>query len=299
MGSNNNMLNFGYWTQKTNSPLEAQQDLSTLIAKFADFQSAETLIDVGSGFSAPAIHWKSTYDFLEILCVNINPEQLYTAKRILVPPIRTRIAAAASHNSTSIEDMNVRHQQPTPILGGGDIISLVNATATRLPFMDRCVDRIIALESAQHFKPLKYFFRESKRILNTRGLVAIAIPIIDSSNMIDGNSLLKQFRKLGILYFSWASEHYTIENLKSCITSEGLNIEDIKRIGRNVYEPLTNYYIRNRKLLKMAVRKTLSSSTQVVLFESIENIVYRSALKMKDLSQKGIIDYVLVRAVKS
>jgi hypothetical protein len=49
----------------------------------------------------------------------------------------------------------------------------------------------------------------------------------------------------------------------------------------------------------MAVRKTLSSSTQVVLFESIENIVYRSALKMKDLSQKGIIDYVLVRAVKS
>lgn len=298
MGSNNNMLNFGYWTQKTNSPLEAQQDLSTLIAKFADFQSAETLIDVGSGFSAPAIHWKSTYDFLEILCVNINPEQLYTAKRILVPPIRRRIAAA-SHNSTSIEDINVRHQQPTPILGGGDIISLVNATATRLPFIDRCVDRIVALESAQHFKPLKYFFRESKRILNTRGLVAIAIPIIDSSNMIDGNSLLKQFRKLGILYFSWASEHYTIENLKSCITSEGLNIEDIKHIGRNVYEPLTNYYIRNRKLLKTAVRKTLSSSTQVVLFESIENIVYRSALKMKDLSQKGIIDYVLVRAVKN
>jgi cyclopropane fatty-acyl-phospholipid synthase-like methyltransferase len=165
--------------------------------------------------------------------------------------------------------------------------------------MDRCVDRIVALESAQHFKPLKYFFRETKRVLNTRGLVAIAIPIIDSSNMIDGNSLLKQFRKLGILYFSWASEHYTIENLKSCITSEGLNIEDIKRIGRNVYEPLTNYYIRNRKSLKTAVRKTLSSSTQVVLFESIENIVYRSALKMKDLSRKGIIDYVLVRAVKS
>jgi SAM-dependent methyltransferase len=294
-GENNNMLNFGYWTQKTNSPLKAQEDLSTLVGKFADFQSAERVVDVGSGFSAPAIHWKLTYDFLDVLCVDINPQQLYTARRILIPPRRTKITTT-SDDSTSIADVEAR-RQTTAVLGG-DVISLVNATATKLPFIDGCVDRIVALESAQHFNQPEYFFRESKRILNPAGLMVIAIPIIDSNNMNGTSSLIQQFRNLGILYFSWASEHHTIENIKSSITSEGLNIEHIKCIGQHVYEPLTNYYIHNRKLLKRTVRKSLASYTQVILFEIVENIVYRSALKMKDLSKKGIIDYVLVRAVK-
>ena len=38
--------------------------------------------------------------------------------------------------------------------------------------------------------------------------------------------------------------------------------------------------------------------SQVMLFEIVENIIYRSALKMKNLSQKAIIDYVLIKCEK-
>ena len=307
-GGNGKMLNFGYWSQnnKTSgmSPLQAQEELSALIGKFGDFQSSHKVIDIGSGFSAPAIQWKSTYDFLDIVCVNINSQQLSTASKTLVPLIATRArfhATNADIDSSIISTADAKARQPitTPVMCG-DTISLVNATATTLPFADKCVDRIVALESAQHFKPLQYFFKESTRILKPKGLIIIAIPVMMNStgNKINRSSFIQQFRKLGILYFSWASEHYTLENIRSSLKSEGISIEDIQHIGHYVYEPLADYYIQNRKLLKKAIRDSLSSHNQVISWEIVENIIYRSALKMKDLSQKGIIDYVLIKGAK-
>jgi ubiquinone/menaquinone biosynthesis C-methylase UbiE len=307
-GGNGKMLNFGYWSQnnKTSgmSPLQAQEELSALIGKFGDFQSSHRVIDIGSGFSAPAIQWKSTYDFLDIVCVNINSQQLSTASKTLVPLIATRARFHATNtdiDSSIISTADAKARQPitTPVMCG-DTISLVNATATTLPFADKCVDRIVALESAQHFKPLQYFFKESTRILKPKGLIIIAIPVMMNStgNKINRSSFIQQFRKLGILYFSWASEHYTLENIRSSLKSEGISIEDIQHIGHYVYEPLADYYIQNRKLLKKAISDSLSSHNQVISWEIVENIIYRSALKMKDLSQKGIIDYVLIKGAK-
>ena len=74
-----NMLNFGYWDDKTQNPLQAQYTLSNMIGEFASLQTARTLVDVGSGYSAPALQWKSQYNFLKILCININLEQLKIA----------------------------------------------------------------------------------------------------------------------------------------------------------------------------------------------------------------------------
>src|ERR687892_899097 len=303
-GGNSNMLNFGYWSRNKKamdmSPLHAQQELSPLIGKFGDFQSSHRIIDIGSGFSAPAIQWKLIYDFLDIVCVNINSQQLSTAGKTLVPLIATTakshiINADIDNSIISTADAKVRQSVTAPIICG-HIISLVNATATTLPFADECVDRVVALESAQHFKPLQYFFKESTRILKSKGLLIIAIPVVTSSTK---SSFIQQFRKLGILYFSWASEHYTLDNVNSSLRSEGLAIKDIQHIGNNVYEPLADYYILNRKLLKKTINDSLSSRIQIVAFKIIENIIYRSALKMKNLSQKGIIDYVLIKCTKT
>jgi SAM-dependent methyltransferase len=302
-GRNGNMLNFGYWNQNKKtldmSPLQAQEELSALIGKFGDFQSSHRIIDIGSGFSAPAIQWKLLYNFLDIICVNINSQQLSTAAKTLVPLVATTakshiINADIDNSIINTADAKVRQSVTAPIICG-DVISLVNATATTLPFADECVDRVVALESAQHFKPLQYFFKESTRILKPKGLLIITIPVIISSTK---SSFIQQFRKLGILYFSWASEHYTLDNIKSSLKSEGISIEDIQHIGHYVYEPLADYYIQNRKLLKKAIKDSLSSHTQVILLEIIENIIYRSALKMKSLSQRGIIDYVLIKGVR-
>jgi ubiquinone/menaquinone biosynthesis C-methylase UbiE len=309
-GGNSNMLNFGYWSQNKKildmNPLHAQRELSALIGKFGDFQSSHRVLDIGSGFSAPATQWKSIYNFLDIICVNINSQQLSTAAKTLVPSITTTamfhtINTDIDGSVISTSTANVKGRSIATPAMCGDILSLVNATATTLPFADGCVDRIVALESAQHFKPLQNFFKESARILKPKGLLIIAIPVIMGSpgSKIDKGSFIQQFRKLGILYFSWASEHYTLDNVNSSLRSEGLAIKDIQHIGNNVYEPLADYYILNRKLLKKTINDSLSSRTQIIAFKIIENIIYRSALKMKSLSQKGIIDYILIKCTKT
>lgn len=309
-GGNSNMLNFGYWSQNKKildmNPLHAQRELSALIGKFGDFQSSHRVLDIGSGFSAPASQWKSIYNFLDIICVNINSQQLSTAAKTLVPSITTTamfhtINTDIDGSVISTSTANVKGRPIATSAMCGDILSLVNATATTLPFADGCVDRIVALESAQHFKPLQNFFKESARILKPKGLLIIAIPVIMGSpgSKIDKDSFIQQFRKLGILYFSWASERYTLDNVNSSLRSEGLAIKDIQHIGNNVYEPLADYYILNRKLLKKTINDNLSSRTQIIAFKIIENIIYRSALKMKSLSQKGIIDYILIKCTKT
>jgi SAM-dependent methyltransferase len=309
-GGNSNMLNFGYWSQNKKildmNPLHAQRELSALIGKFGDFQSSHRVLDIGSGFSAPATQWKSIYNFLDIICVNINSQQLSTAAKTLVPSITTTamfhtINTDIDGSVISTSTANVKGRPIATSAVCGDILSLVNATATTLPFADGCVDRIVALESAQHFKPLQNFFKESARILKPKGLLIIAIPVIMGSpgSKIDKGSFIQQFRKLGILYFSWASERYTLDNVNSSLRSEGLAIKDIQHIGNNVYEPLADYYILNRKLLKKTINDNLSSRTQIIAFKIIENIIYRSALKMKSLSQKGIIDYILIKCTKT
>ena len=94
--------------------------------------------------------------------------------------------------------------------------------------------------------------------------------------------------KLGILSFTWSSEYYQLDHVKSAIEENGFEAREITHIGRRVYEPLTDYYARNRDSLR---EKILSRYPAF-----LENVLYKSLLKMKQVSEKGIIDYVIVKA---
>ena len=255
LATGGSMLNFGFWNQNTKDPNEAQRELCTVVGNLAELDSAKTVIDVGSGFSAPAMHWKSMYNLSHITCVNINFNQL-----------KNRITNTASTGSFQ------------------DGISFVNSTSTTLPLGNNCADRVIALESAQHFKPLADFIRESKRVLNKNGILVMAIPVTTQES-------LTSFMKLGILSLTWSSEHYGLDSVKSIIRKEGFQISELQKIGKNVYEPLADYYIQNRDAMRSKILKEYPSY--------LENILFKSLLKMKDASQKGIIDYALIKCVLS
>jgi ubiquinone/menaquinone biosynthesis C-methylase UbiE len=281
---NNHMLNFGYWTPSITTPLEAQIELCRVVGEFANLHSAKKVMDIGSGFCSPALLWKSMYDHLDIVCVDTNLKQLTAALRKIALPITTPI-------SKSNQFYVVNKSEDT------NSISLVNASATRLPFANNCVDTLIALESAQHFKPVGRFLRESRRILTPNGLLVVAIPVLGP--YLSDESLLRQIARLGILYFTWASEHYSLEKIESAIATEGFEIQDIQHIGHSVYEPSANYYIQNRQLLTQRLRTDISSHTKSLLIDFVERLVYISALKMKDSSQRENIDYVLIKAVST
>ncbi|MDC4229056.1 MAG: class I SAM-dependent methyltransferase [Nitrosopumilus sp.] len=241
LATGGSMLNFGYWSSKHLDPISAQDNLCNVFGTLSELSTAKNAIDVGSGLSAPSKLWRDTFPDLNLYDVNINFKQLCFSK----------------------------HQKN---------IEFLNSTSTKLPFNDNSVDRVLALESAQHFKPLSDFIVESKRVLIKSGFLVIAIPITVNDSSLG---------KLGLLKFTWSSEHYSLDYLKNLLTSNGFKITDEMSIGSNVYDPLADYYVENRKTLSRTILEHYPGY--------MEKILYKSLLKMKKASQEKIIDYVLLK----
>jgi len=243
IGSGADMLNFGLWDKGITQPHQAQERLCDLVSEFSEFALAKNVLDVGCGFCSPALRWKRQFDRLEIFCLNINRMQLD------------------------------RHDSK-------ENLHLVNSTSTIIPFSDKSFDRIVALESAQHFYPLKRFLFEAKRMLKDDGNFVMAIPVVNNKK-----SLLS---KLGILNITWTSQHYSSEFVESQIKEEEFEITRIEKIGHSVYEPLAEYYIKNRDSMKERFSEIYPSF--------VETLVYKSMIRMKKLSEDGIIDYLVIKS---
>ncbi len=241
LATGGSMLNFGYWSPKHTDPISAQNNLCTIFGNLAELSSGKNAVDVGSGLSAPSKLWRDNFSNLRLYCVNINFKQLVFS-------------------------------------GKQKNIEFINSTSTKLPFASDSVDRVLALESAQHFKPLSDFISESKRILTKSGLLVMAIPIISGNPSIG---------KLGLLKFTWSSEHYGLNTVKELVESGGFTISEEKFIGEFVYGPLANYYIENRTSLKKSILEKYPNY--------VEKILYKSILKMKKASEQKIIDYVILK----
>ena len=250
LATGGNMLNFGYWSKEDTSPIDAQNRLCDKVGKIAELDSANSLLDVGSGLSSPAIMWSMLYPNIDISCVNINYIQLQLAQKIV---------KEKTLNSTIHE---------------------INSTSTVLPFSTNSTERVIALESAQHFKPFSNFISESHRVLKKDGILTFAIPVVKRNSNI---------KNLGILALTWSSEHYEQDFVISKTAKKFKVIEKIG-IGSDVFEPLTNYYIKNRKRLKNKILTQYPSFVEYLLFKSL--------LKMKKVSHEKLIDYLLIKCLK-
>jgi len=257
LATGGDMLNFGYWDDKTLTPLDAQKKMCTVFGKKALLSSDQHIVDVGSGISSPAIQWSMEYSQVKLSCVNIN---------------FTQLKDSIKNANKSIKTNNINKN-----------FNFLNATATTLPFEKESVERVLALESAQHFKPLKNFISESYRILKKNGILALAIPVMTENN----SSIMI---KLGTLSLTWPSEHYTIEFIDSNLKKERFRNINLQKIGSNVYEPLARYYIENRASIKNKILQYYPAYVEKILFKSLN--------KMKLVSEKKIIDYILVSCQK-
>src|SRR5574339_290700 len=256
------MLNFGYWSNEIRNPEEAQINLCKITGEMAELDTAKNLVDVGSGLSSPAIWWKNRYNSLDLCCININYNQQVIANKIKGNFFNSQTSKRFSKD-----------------------ICLINSSSISLPFNKESVDRIICLEAAQHFKPLTNFITQTRYILKPKGIMVIALPVI--TKLLNP---VKNLLNLGILSFSWASEHYLLDYVSSTITSKKFKVVDIVKIGPQVYSPLAEFYIKNRTKLKAKI----CCEYHPVL----EYILYRSILKMDKLSKDKIIEYVIIKCVK-
>ena len=241
LATGGSMLNFGYWSSQHVDPLSAQNNLCMTFADFADLSSAKSVVDVGSGLSAPSQLWRDNFPNLKLYDININFKQLL-------------------------------------FVGKQKSIEFINSSSLKIPLAEHSVDRVLALESAQHFKPLSDFISESKRILVESGLLVLAIPVVAEASSL---------RKLGLLQFTWSSEHYSLAYLKDIIDTSGFKISDERLIGHDVYVPLANYYEKNRTDIKKLISKNYP--------QYVENILFKSIQKMKKASEENLIEYALIK----
>lgn len=244
VGADTKMLNFGLWRNSVVLP-DAQKEMSEYVADFGGFGSASKILDVGSGFCVPATIWKERFPHLDIYCMDLNFSELNN--------------------------------------GNNHVITQINSSSNNIPFGDKSFDRIIALESAQHFVPLEKFFEESKRTLADDGKLILAIPVTDSSPAVT--------LKLGILNITWLSKKYTKNHVLDVIKNAGFSLKTEESIGNLVYEPFADYYVQNREKLRQKLVAAYSAS--------LEGMIFKSMKKMKALSKQKVIDYLLLELKKT
>ena len=71
LATGGNMLNFGYWHKDDTSPTDAQNRLCNEVGKLAELDSADSLLDVGSGLSSPTIRWSTSYPNMNLSLIHI------------------------------------------------------------------------------------------------------------------------------------------------------------------------------------------------------------------------------------
>jgi len=96
--------------------------------------------------------------------------------------------------------------------------------------------------------------------------------------------------KIGILEFTWSSEHYDLDAVKKAISNTGMSIKEIQLIGSKVYSPLAEYYIKNHEFLRSEILRRYPSY--------VEKILFKSMLKMRQAAIDQTIEYALVKCTK-
>ena len=262
------MLNFGYWDDTNNTPALAQENMCSLMADVAELGNGAdmTVLDVGSGFCAPALYWTRCYRNLEVCCINTSYRQLLEAA--LQSDWEDDGGGSRGHGNS----------------GGGSgatrgNINQVSASATALPSAAGSADRIIALESAQHFKPLGLFASECRRAISESGILVVALPVVAKR---------AASARLGILNFTWASEHYSLGHVRKTIRGGGFEVVDEQLVGRSVYEPLADYYEAHRPDIRQSVGAIGCPS-------HLEGVIAASMRRMRSAACAGALEYAILK----
>jgi cyclopropane fatty-acyl-phospholipid synthase-like methyltransferase len=143
-GEDSLFINFGYWKNNPTTLDEASRELARLLARSADFNASDTIIDCGCGYGDQDILWANEFGVKHIAGVNLATEQIAISTH--------RVAEA----------------------GLADRIAYVHASATDLPQEDESCTKVVALESAFHFPSRVDFFSEALRVLKPGGRLVTA-----------------------------------------------------------------------------------------------------------------------------
>lgn len=276
------------------TPVSAQENMCGVVAGIAELGRGVdgVVLDVGSGLCAPAAFWKRHYPQLDIFCVNTSYEQLRDAATSdragkgrpgdgshRLDPAVAAGAAPVTAGPAGLPSSGVGDAHG-PADGRTSVLHLANASAVALPLADNTAGRIVALESAQHFSPLGAFAEECRRVMPDDGILVMALPVVMQKHLAPV--------RLGILNFTWASEHYALDHVRRAMHDCHFSICDERLVGGSVYRPLADYYEANRRSISGSIRRLGCPAY-------LERMIAASMRKMRRAFDSGMIEYAILK----
>jgi cyclopropane fatty-acyl-phospholipid synthase-like methyltransferase len=232
LGEERAYLNLGYWKDDPPTLDAAAEALARLVAETAELAPGQHVLDAGFGFAEQDVFWAERYDPAQIVGVDLSERHVREGRR--------RVAER----------------------GLGGRIELRRGSATELSAPTGTFDRVLALESALHFRPRRRFFEEAFRVLRGGGrLVTTDVLPRAPRGVADWRASLADLAMM--LVWSVPPENLvTPDAYAGQLADAGFENARVISIGADVLRPFT-YHLR-RRLKDPAVARRLGPAMTAV-----------------------------------
>jgi SAM-dependent methyltransferase len=160
----------------------------------------------------------------------------------------------------------------------------VNADAVRLPVRDASMDGVISVEAAFHFRSRRRFFAEAFRVLRPGGVLTLSdVPTRRLPRT--GSELLAGVCQLRVWGLGRGAAAST-DRIVRMLLRAGFSDVEVRRVGERVYPAVATWMRRRLAGTGDEVPRTIRLASAAMLTQ------------IELLWRRGLIDYVLLRAVK-
>jgi cyclopropane fatty-acyl-phospholipid synthase-like methyltransferase len=210
-GEESMFINFGYWANNPATLDEASRDLARLVARSADLNASDVVVDCGPGYGDQDVLFANEFEVKHITGVNVAREQIEIAAR--------RVKEA----------------------GLADRIDYVQASASDLPQEDESCTKVVALESAFHFPSRVDFFAEALRVLKPGGILVTA-------DIVPKRTFLNWRFRRSVDRLGWrgaplkaARKAADLVNYRALLLETGFAEAETRSIAGEIFRPLAKF----------------------------------------------------------
>jgi ubiquinone/menaquinone biosynthesis C-methylase UbiE len=251
-------LSFGYWTSGIKHYHQAVETLIDRILKSEHSLNQGKVLNVARGYGAETIRIYEKIKPESIIAIDITGAHIDFARQ-----------KAESENLSA-------H------------IQFEKMDACKLSFENASFDYVIGIEGPAHFNTREMFLQKAYQILKPKGILLLS-DIIVNKKVTEQNYLNKLIGRFCAKHWFMPRENWmSIPKFKAQIEKLGFKIDSLESAGKNVYPGFSKYNLKWKSIINAVHTRGIRIGLALTFISWLLGYVYR----------RGMIDYVLLRAIK-